>query len=335
MTQEQKRGQLRVYACGGAGMNIGHLLEEHRGHPGPAMADINVTYLDTSDSNLRPDTPMDHVYFIDGINGSGKVRSENAEKIKQSVKDAFQKHPPMDVNVVLHAGGGGSGSVFGPYVVSQLLALDKPVVVLVIGSAVTRTDAQNTLNVIKSYEGISNARKAPVVFLYEQNSREKSRADVDQLMRGTIVSIALLWSQQNRELDTKDLSNFLRFDRIPGIGFGPGLVHMTITGSEGNQDKTYGETISVATLALNGQDTIIDPPPPVQFVGYMADDAPDPIKSKMVTHFILTNGIVNDVSNKLKKVLGVIDAEAEARNDRTKESVLDDTDQPDEAGVVL
>jgi hypothetical protein len=312
-------------------VNIGYLLEGHREAKDDSAADINITYVDTSRSNMRDDISPNFVYLVDGLDGSGKIRRENHAEIAKRTRDIIQKHPALDLNIVIHSAAGGSGSVLGPSIVSELLEKQAPTVVLMIGSADTRLDADNTLKTLKSYEAIAKLREAPVVLAYQHNSRENKRETNDLTMRGVVVSLALLFSRNNRELDSKDLFNFLRFDRV--TSFGPRVAHLSVTGPQEELSDDVGEVISVATLAKTGQDTALDPIPEVQYVGYVRDTAPQPILDNLPTHFFVTDGVYDTAGSMLNKTLKQIEAQQQARVQ--KEGLLSDGDQPTAAGLVI
>lgn len=42
------KGQVRIYACGGGGLNIGQRLEKHRGVTEAGFAVPQIAYIDTS-----------------------------------------------------------------------------------------------------------------------------------------------------------------------------------------------------------------------------------------------------------------------------------------------
>jgi hypothetical protein len=49
-----EKGNVRIYACGGAGINIGSMFEEFRGLNDKGTAVVQPSYLDTSRSNRKP-----------------------------------------------------------------------------------------------------------------------------------------------------------------------------------------------------------------------------------------------------------------------------------------
>lgn len=296
----QAKGQVRLYAAGGCGTNIGAQLEEFRNKPEIAFASMDIVYVDTSKSNLRSEIDPKNCYMLDGLDGSGKVRSENHEVIATHIRAILQKFQPADLNIVLHSAAGGSGSVIGPLLTSELLASEAPTVVITIGSADTVLDATNTLKTLKSYDAIAGMRKAPVVMTYVQNSATMAREDADTTAISTVMALCVLFSRENRELDSKDLFNFLRFDRV--TSFKPQLAALTLF--EGGQTVSdLGNIITVASLVKPQTSATLPEMPEVQYVGYLPAGASEKIMTNTPIHFVTSDGVMPDVANRLNKLL--------------------------------
>ena len=68
--------KVRLYGCGGAGVNIVSNYATRGKEPG--CAELIPSLIDTSASNLRSrEVPEESVYQVEGLDGSGKIRSEN------------------------------------------------------------------------------------------------------------------------------------------------------------------------------------------------------------------------------------------------------------------
>ena len=332
MNEQLNRNTVRIYACGGCGVNIGSRLEKYRNASDPTLAAIDVSYIDTSRSNLKHlQVADDSTYLFPVIDGSGGIRKENAKEVSVKIADILDQYEPHALNIVIHSASGGSGSVIGPSLVSSLLEAKKAVVVLMVGESSTRLDAQNTLNTLKSYDAIAQMRAAPVVLSYQQNSRDNPRSKVDAEIEGTAVSLAILWSGNNRELDSKDLFNFLNF-HIPTT-FEPQVAHLTLIQPGIELSDKVGQVISVATLAQIDQDTSLDPAPEVQYRGFLADGAPERIADTLPTHFFVTDGIFDEVNALLKSTLKQHEVQQQSRTH--KEGFLTDADQPTHSGLIL
>lgn len=328
--QSAPKGRCRLYACGGAGVNIGSKFELNRNHPEPGFANLDIVYIDTSAANMRHNISGDSCYMISGLDGSGKIRAENHEEISTRIKAILQQFKPADLNIVVSSAAGGSGSVISPLLVSELLKSKAPTIVLSIGSADTRLDTENTIKTIKSYESISRLQKAPVVMAYVQNSANVSREAADSHVVDTIMALCVLFSRENRELDTQDLFNFLRFDRV--TEYQPQVAALTLVDNKGDLGD-LGDIITVATLAKPGTNTTLSQIPDYQCVGYIPETIDDSVGSRSPLHFIVSDGIISQVVIDLNKVLTDIDQVHGARIKRA--GILTNNDVPISTGLVL
>jgi hypothetical protein len=324
------KGRLRVYACGGAGMNIGGMLEKHRNQLELAFAEMDIVYIDTSKSNMGKHIDQTHCYLLDNLDGSGKLRTENHKEIDERVKDILQKYKPADMNIVLHSAAGGSGSVIGPLLVRQMLVDDCSVLALTIGSADTRLDAENTLKTMKSYDSIAKQVGAPVVMGYAQNSQETSRADADQTMYEYITHLTILFSRENRELDSRDLYNWLRYNRVTTHQ----VQLVTLSLVEGSEVLTdLGNIISVATLAKENTSTTLLNMPEYQCVGFLPAAIQANVASKSPVHFIISDGLIGGIVKNLQDILSNLEKLQAARV--PNKSIVSSTDKAQENGLVL
>jgi hypothetical protein len=326
----QPKGRVRLYAAGGCGLNIGSRLEEHRDRNETAFANLDIVYIDTSKSNLRKDIDQGHTYLIPDLDGSGKVRSENHAEISSHIRQILHKFKPADLNIVLSSAAGGSGSVIAPLLASELLGSDQPTVVIAIGSADTRLDAENTLKTLKSYESIAKLRKAPVSMMFVQNSRTVSRPQADAAAVATVMALCVLFSRENRELDSKDLFHWLHFEKT--TSFPVKLTSLTLVENT-TSIEGLGNIISVATLAKDGETTTLATLPEYQCVGYVPADADDAIISRSPMHFVISDGVLGGVASQLQTLLDEQNAAQEARG--KNKALLDSADQPTDTGLVL
>lgn len=327
---DTQKGRVVLYACGGGGINIGLRLEKYRGHQEAGFAQLETVYIDTSRSNLNRSVDQDNCYLIEGLDGSGKIRAENHQEISQRIRDILQTHKPGDVCIVLSTAAGGSGSVIAPSLVSELLAKEVPVIAVTIGNADTRLEAENTVKTLKSYEAVAKLRKAPVVMAYVQNDDETPRSKADAYVESVIVSLCALYSRENRELDSKDLFNWLRFDRV--TSFQPQLSSLTIL-DVGTRVSELGHIISVATVAGEGDPTKLETRPEYQCVGFLPADADVSVLKTSPLHFVTSDGILPRVVASLQKLLVEMEETRSARV--AKQAILSNDDRPTENGLIL
>ena len=89
----------RIYAAGGAGINIAQRLVVGLGQ--------EVVYVDTSSANKIERADEGCVHRIEGLDGSGKNRRLNQKPISGEIPKIMDKWPGADFNIVLFSSGGG------------------------------------------------------------------------------------------------------------------------------------------------------------------------------------------------------------------------------------
>lgn len=328
----QTKGKVRLYAAGGCGTNIGAQLEKFRNSDQDGFANLDIVYVDTSKSNLRSEIDPKNCYMLDGLDGSGKLRSENHEQIAKHTKMVLQKFPACDLNVVLHSAAGGSGSVIGPLIASELMANDAPTVIIAIGSNTTMLDVNNTLKTLKSYDAISKKHNAPISLVYTENNTSFSRDQADTFARRQVIGLCILFSRENRELDSKDLFNFLRYHRV--TSFAPQLTSLTmVSKEEKNEDLNIGNIISVASLVATGESAVLEQFTEVQYTGFLPEKACDLVMEATPLHFMISDGILPAVANRLQQMVVNQQKAQNARIDST--SALSASEPVTASGLVL
>lgn len=220
MTSEtSKKKSLRLYACGGSGINIVSGIDVQ------AMSkelDIFVSFIDVSKSNIEnvkvPINPANcYLFSGENLDGSGKLRPENHKIIEAHIPEILLQHKPCDYNIIVSGAGGGSGSVIGPEIHSALLARDEWVMSFVVGSIASGKELVNTIGTLNSYRGISQLRKKVTLVGYYQNSADLKKTDVDNHISREITALVTLFSMScigTTGLDTADLYHWLNYDRV-------------------------------------------------------------------------------------------------------------------------
>lgn len=326
-------GSVNVFACGGLGLNIGQENEDLCNAKEPGMAEMTFTYIDTSRSNIRKVMDQSKVYLFDDMDGSGKVRAENHQAIGDCALDILQKHKPLDLNIVLHSAAGGSGSVIGPTLAKVLLEKGKNVIVIMVGSANTTIEANNTIKTIKSYQAISEMINESVPAIYFENEKTPvSRQKVDEQIGHALGALAVLFSGQNSELDSRDLFNWAHFSR-PGVTtFGPQLAHLSLVNGTA-QIENSNRVISVATLATMSSGEAVEGMPDYQAVGYLPNDISQDVLMNAPLHFVLSDGYFNAVAQRLGRLLADVNERTESRVNPAP--ILTKHDSRTDRGLVL
>jgi len=321
--------KLNIYCCGGAGSNIGLNFIKYNNRKDPGFAELQTYFIDASRSNISSVIPDEYVYLVDGLDGSGKRRDSNYASLSECSKEILHTFKPADVNIVLHSASGGSGSVLGPIIVSELLSRDEVVVVLTIGSTSSRIETDNTVKTLKSYEMISRKREHPVNVHYRENGNSLSRGTVDQEIQTAIVILAAIFSGANHELDSSDLKNFLNYTRVTSYTAKLSFIDFF------SQNIVVGKGQSVISLV-----TLVDPqtssdvsvPVEYQAVGFLPEETKALVQVELPIHACIISGYFNQVIDALEHKLAVYD---EARSVVNERSIIKDNQEHTHEGLIL
>lgn len=319
-----EKGKIRIYGCGGMGTNASKYFAKTNG--APYIAEVTPCFIDTSRSNLDESISDSDVFILENVDGSGKVRSENHKEISAVVKKIVHTFSPLDMNVVVFSGSGGSGSVIGPLIVRELLAKDQNVVVCMVGTHESVITATNTLNTIKSLEAISKKASAPVVMYYDRNNGDRKRTEVDVSIRKAITSLGVLASKRNAEMDSRDIGNFLNFSRVSSVD--PCLASLSIY-DEGRDVADVPDPVSIASLYSDHDMPQIDATPEYACAGYFRDD----VEEVDELHFVIG---IDDLPSIVRDLKVVIDKYEDRKESRVRRNdLLDHDDDVTDDGLVL
>lgn len=320
---------MKIYATGGAGCNIVSNFLKQMTKESAGMTLFSCVYIDTSRSNLNPDIPLSDTYLVDNLDGSGKLRASNYQALSDCSRDILLKHKPADINVVIGSASGGTGSVISPILVSQLLDRGEDVIVIAIGSTSSRIETENTLKTLKSYEMISQKRETPVIMAYRENSQKKPRAEVDGEVEMLIATIAVMFSGNNRELDSSDLSNFLNYQKV--TNFKAKLSHLDIF--SGNVTLAKGQAlVSLVTLMDSTSDAESGVLTDYQAVGFIPETAKAYLGQQLPIHAAVVSGYFNGVAETLEAKISSYD---EVRKSIVEKPITDRNTQATDDGIVL
>jgi hypothetical protein len=275
------RSKTRLYCTGGLGLNIGRQLEGIEG--------LDIAYMDTSKSNRVDGLPDDRCYFVPNTDGAGQDRRGIYAAVLPHVDIMLERFEPGDFNIVLLSASGGSGSVLGPLLIKQLLAAGEAVVAVGVGAEDSAKYIGNTIDTLKSLEGISAATRKPVVLSYHENAIGVPRSSIDDELLFVIESLAALACQNNLELDTTDVTNWVQFDKVTPVM--PQLALMNVF--DNRQEATQVlEPVAIASLYDDPGKRVAFGNPYYATVGFPRDpnpQAPDQL------HFVINVSGVEDV----------------------------------------
>ncbi len=278
---ERPRGTLRLYGAGGTGVNIVRNFEKTRGQIHPGMATLHPVYADTSRSNIPANLDDNYCFIIaksmttgKDIDGGGKDRALNGDEVVAAIKPLLNDHPPMDMNVVVFSTTGGSGSVMGPSLMSELASRGHAVIGLVVGSVASAKEVKNAVASFKTLDNLArNTAKTPLVIYYQQNTPELTRDEVDAIMHTAISSIAVLASRHNAEMDRQDIFHALRPDRA--LKAEPRVLTLDIFRDNKSLEAEAADGANYVTLASLYESTSSTPTtvaPAYSAVGYLPEE---------------------------------------------------------------
>lgn len=326
-------GNLRIFACGGAGINLASAFDQSAGRVEEGHCAPHLVYVDTSRSNLSENINQEHIALIEDVDGSGKVRRENSDKISRNIKAIIQKFAPMDFNIVVFSASGGSGSVFGPLIISELLQRDQSVVAVVVGSDESNITATNTINTLKSLEAIAQKTNAPVVIHYSHNNADTPRSSIDRECRMVIGAISMLASRQNAELDSRDIGNWVRFDRSTTAKAQLAMLDIYRDRKEAEVEAT--DAISIASLFNSTDAPPLNLVPEYHCAGYPIHkiaDANGKVEDSAEIHYVITLDDVHQIAKMINHRVAELEQKRKARVQHG--SILGDT-EIDDTGLVF
>lgn len=329
MDDQTNFNKVKLYACGGAGCNLAKTMEGFRNNDVSGFSGLDIVYVDTSGSDFD-NISENYIYRFKDKDGSGGLRSENAKHVSKYIQEILQNHTPLDLNIVISSASGGSGSVLSALMCQELLKQNKNVIAILVGAVDTMLFINNTLNTLKSFEHISTSLNKSIVLKYLQNESSSKHKDVDDEVKLTIASLCMLFSSQNKGLDSKDLEHWINFDRVTTFKTQLASLETVPTLSE---IKAQGNIISVCSLASIGGNTDLGQTVEVQYIGYVPEATPEESKEKLPIHFVTTDGIFEELGKMLNQKLAELKAQASARVQR--QSLVSDEDEVSESGLIL
>lgn len=326
---KQDNGQMRIYFCGGAGINIGASYLANT--PVAGIADIHPVYCDTSMSNIRTQGIIgDQVMLLEGADGSGKIRRENHQAITDVINPLLIKHPPMRLNLVVFSAGGGSGSVFGPLITQALLKRDESVIALVVGSEESLITARNTIKTLRSLDNMAGTIEQPIIMYYAHNRLGAHKSETDDAVRGAIAALSVLACPLNDAIDSKDISNFLNYNRVTDVA--PQLSALEIVSDPKEMPTINGEAkvpVSLVSLYRTADSLPLSVVPDYIAEGYMSS----PSLSDSDLHFVITCDDVLAMARAIEARIGDIEERSSARSRNTRISTKND--QAEDNGLIL
>lgn len=293
-----------IYACGGTGIN---LIQEKINIPKmPTHSATDCVRIDLSTANLDTDSSLPY-FLIPGINGAGKHMGAAVEAARPHIPEILKKHQPGTFNVVLYGTAGGSGAALGPLLIAELNKRGVPTIGFLVGATTSGKETENTYKGFLSLQAQVNRNKLPIAFSYYENSETPKanrggtgdRSVVDQAVADDISTLAMLVSEQHRELDRLDITNFLRYDKVTKVK--PQLTELMIGSNENSWSDYDGKVIATASLMTDMDHKAPDLTQPYKCEGFYQEDVLTEYGDSLIdTTFALTSTNINGYVKSLK-----------------------------------
>lgn len=270
----------RIIYVGGFGHAIG------RGLPG--SVGVEVGYVDTSEAS-RDGTQADNVYRIEGLHGAGGDRRAIVQKVLPHIKPILEKFTPGVFTIVVFSLSGGSGSTVGPLLLRELLLRGVTACAIGLGDYSTATWLKNSIDSMKSLDGISSNVGKTVALAYHENVPGVPLDVINDEVRFQLQSLIGLTNQNNQELDVADIHNWINYNNICAVR--PQLTILSVSDNRQAAQKVP-EPISALSL-YPSRDKYVPLPGTHAFkAGYPR--AQDPTQSPEL-HFVLNSITVQEI----------------------------------------
>ncbi len=298
-----KDNRISIYAIGGCGINITLPLLKVAAKDEKGYANMTFGMVDTSHSNL-PDGGFESSFIHVGnrrglTDGSGKIRATNADIARQAVPDILSRWEPGDLNIVIHSGSGGSGSLVGNLLTKELISMSKNVIVIMVGSRTSIKEVDNVRDTILTYQKVAEGYSRPVPCFYLDNT-VNGMSGTDDRARVMILFLSAVWSGENRGLDRKDLENFLNYQNV--TDYPPAIVSLEmVSGSTALESTNENPITTVVTIVKPGEDHSPGIMVPYHSYGELDDKLGERLKLITPVHLFTRQGVFPEILNDLER----------------------------------
>ena len=194
--------KVSMFFCGGAGINVFKTLVkvEHKLYE----ENNTVNLIDTSKSNLKGLNEYLNNTTIIGAEGSGKDRSKYADVMRQTL--AAREFEFGDINILVGALSGGSGSIILPELAQRIFMMDKKVIMYTMCDTKSEIACKNTAATLLSLNKVANAGGYIPMVLTCNDAVGRKKVN-DNLARKIQLTLIALLDENIEELDKSDKIN--------------------------------------------------------------------------------------------------------------------------------
>lgn len=217
-----------VHGCAGAGISISDKVYSFvESIDTSGKAEVLFNAIDTSDANFKDTKHLKDVIGLHKISnanltnnildGSGGIRAHSSTSIIKGTKEYLDKYKYLSpekgtIHLIISSASGGSGNMIAVELLSNLMAKEIPVVLVLIGDSSTAKYAENTRKTLLTVNNISkaNERIVSIRYLLNNYSSYKTVQEAQMHNDGEITMLLDLLSTFNgdvKDLDFQDLFN--------------------------------------------------------------------------------------------------------------------------------
>lgn len=312
-----EKSKVAVYFCGGTGLNIGKNMSD---------LEADVCFLDTSDRNVTELHDKSKVFLTKNTVGAGKNRAYILPIVRPQIGNVLSRFPAADFNIVVFGTSGGSGNILGSLLVSEMLKANETVIVVGASGIESTEVVNNSLDAIKTLEGVSMNRGKVVPMVHVINGVGVPYAVTNNEVDFYIRALCDLASQEHERLDVKDIENWVNFTNKVDIQ--PQLCELKIFDNR-KEASTVNEMLSVASLFTDEAQEVPFGSPFVRTTGIAKKG--DIIADQL--HFIINSIGIEEIVKSLEDLK--MESHRHQSKYRQRNSTIDIDDSRDEDGFVV
>jgi len=309
-----------VYGIGGAGINVSNDIKSYLESLDENFSNFMFKTIDTTIKTVQSYPELEKDFWkiestlvsadqLDGLAGERKdqIVAGEIQKSMQCYIDTIKNGTDKNkYHVVIFSGSGGTGSVAGSLLIREMLLKGFTVLPIIISDSSTYLKANNTINTIIGLNKIAKFTKTALPIGYfinnlKSNTTPVSENTVNKDIQKMLELLAMFTSGTVKDMDNKDMNNFLIPSRYKTFEIDPGLYRLSAKIKKVD-DKN---TILIRTvLSPNITEVDISVPLLDNKTGYVNDNHIDHIGEDVFPIFLtIEKGTINKTVESLQIVL--------------------------------
>lgn len=243
--------KVSLFACGGAGINIAtRLLADAQNRVSRSIESF-VCY-DASVANRVGG--YKHVILASG-EGGGSMRDENSDEIYRSINNITESDFPIgDVTIVCFSLSGGTGSVAGPLIISEIRRRGGIAIAAVVGDSSSMNTAENTEDTVSTLVNITESGEIYLPTILVSNETESGRSSADLKLIAQMRSLITILTSPTYEIDRNDRRHWLDAAKTTGARPGVKLLYVATNDDHGPKEMSNPSVFLDSVLNVGVRD---------------------------------------------------------------------------------